>query len=257
MAVDLVFNNNGIQFADGGVMSSTKQLGMQNRLHNALFNINQRTVSGTVTLAAGAYGHDRWKAGAGGCTYTFATVGNITTLTITAGTLQQVIEGANLESGTHCLSWVGTATARIDSGSYSTSGMTGTSVGGTNQTIEFSTGTVSLPQYEAGGNASAFGYRPIGLELALCKRYGRKMTLDLLGFTLNANNLYNGTLSFDVEMRATPTLDPGATFTVSSGSAGTVALNNATPRNATFGNSAVNWTANVGCQITGFLNAEL
>ena len=204
MAVDLVLNNTGVQFADGGVMSSTKQLGMQNRLHNALFNINQRAVSGTVNLAAGAYGHDRWKAGAGGCTYTFATVGNITTLTITAGTLQQVIEGANLESGTHCLSWTGTATARIDSGAYSTSGMTGTSVGGTNQTIEFSTGTLSLPQYEAGGNPSAFGYRPIGLEEIICKRYYQIVTAGVY-VDVTTGHTYIDNKTLPVAPRVTPT----------------------------------------------------
>jgi len=205
----LVLAAGGIQLPSGDVLNTTLQLGMQNRLHNALFNINQRAVSGTVTLAAGAYGHDRWKAGAGGCTYTFATVGNITTLTITAGTLQQVIEGANLESGTHCLSWVGTAQARIDSGSYSTSGMTGTSVGGTNQTIEFSTGTVSLPQYEAGGNASAFGYRPIGLERLICQSYCNVIPCATAGLicTLvnNATTQALGNYKFPVTMRATPT----------------------------------------------------
>jgi len=201
----LVLSSGGIQLPSGDVLNTTLQLGMQNRLHNALFNINQRAVSGTVSLAAGAYGHDRWKAGAGGCTYTFATVGNITTLTITAGTLQQVIEGANLESGTHCLSWTGTATARIDSGSYSTSGMTGTSVGGTNQTIEFSTGTVSLPQYEAGGNPSAFGYRPIGLEDLICKRYYETGQSHLyIGTT--ASYQYSTYNAYKVSKRTTPTV---------------------------------------------------
>ncbi|MFN5350882.1 MAG: hypothetical protein ACK5A0_15345, partial [Polaromonas sp.] len=61
--------------------------GFKNRIINGQLNINQRGVSGTVTLAAGAYGHDRFKAGASGCTYTFATSANVTTLTITAGTL--------------------------------------------------------------------------------------------------------------------------------------------------------------------------
>jgi len=204
MAVDLVLNNNGVQFADGGVMSTTQQLGMQNRLHNGLFNINQRAVSGTVTLAAGAYGHDRWKAGAGGCTYTFATTAGVTTLTISAGTLQQVIEGANLESGTHVLSWTGTAQARIDSGAYGASGITGTSVGGTNQTIEFGTGTVSLPQYEVGTTPSKFAYRPIGLELALCQRYYEAITTGwIIGYSAALANL---NLQWRIPKRASPTV---------------------------------------------------
>lgn len=149
--------------------------GFKNKVINSNFAINQRDVSGTVTLAAGAYGHDRWKAGSSGCTYTFATVNNVTTLTITAGTLVQVIEGLNLQSGTHILTWTGTAQGRIGSGAYGASGVTGTAVGGTNQSIEFSTGTISKVQYEEGSIATPFEHRPIGLELALCLRYYERL----------------------------------------------------------------------------------
>ena len=76
-----------------------------NRLINSDFNINQRVVSGTVTLTAGEYGHDQWKAGASGCTYTFAAADNITTLTITAGSLIQVVEGLGLVTDEYTLSW--------------------------------------------------------------------------------------------------------------------------------------------------------
>lgn len=155
----------GINSINGGPLS------VRNAVINGNFGINQRAVSGTVTLAAGVYGHDRFKAGSGGCTYTFATALNVTTLTITAGTLVQVIEGLNLTSGTYTLSWTGTATARIDAGAYSGSGVTGTAVGGTNQSIEFATGTVSKVQYEFGSVATPFEHRPIGMELALCQRY--------------------------------------------------------------------------------------
>src|SRR3990172_9033570 len=96
--------------------------GLRNRIINGNFAINQRAVTGTVVLAAGIYGHDRFKAGASGCTYTFATSANVTTLTISAGSLQQVIEGVNLETGTYALSWSGTATGKIGAGAYSASG---------------------------------------------------------------------------------------------------------------------------------------
>ena len=147
--------------------------GFRNVVINGNFGINQRGVSGSVVLAAGGYGHDRWKAGAGGCTYTFATSLNVTTLTITAGTLMQVVEGLNLQSGTYKLSFSGTATARIDAGAYGASGasVTGTAVGGTNQTVEFGTGTVSKVQYEYGTVATLLEKRPYSLELALCQRY--------------------------------------------------------------------------------------
>jgi len=152
-------------------VSTPNTFAFKNRLINAQLLINQRGVSGTVTLSAGAYGHDRFKAGASGCTYTFATTNNVTTLTISAGSLQQVIEGLNLESGTYTLSWTGTAQGKIGAGSYGASGITGSITGGTNTTIEFNTGTLSLPQLEVGSTATSFDYRPYGTELALCQRY--------------------------------------------------------------------------------------
>lgn len=145
--------------------------GFRNTIINGNFGVNQRAVSGTVTLAAGAYGHDRWKAGASGCTYTFATSANVTTLTITAGSLVQVVEGLNLFSGTYTLSWAGTAQGKIGAGSYAASGVAGSAVGGTNLNIEFATGTVSLVQLEFGSVATPFERRPFGTELVLCQRY--------------------------------------------------------------------------------------
>jgi hypothetical protein len=145
--------------------------GLRNRIINGNYSVNQRAVSGTVTLAAGAYGHDRWKAGASGCSYVFTTTANVTTLNIASGTLQQVIEGNNLETGTYCLSWTGTATAKIGAGSLSASGVTGAVTGGTDTTIEFSTGTVSKVQFENSPVPTIFEQRPYGLELLLCQRY--------------------------------------------------------------------------------------
>jgi hypothetical protein len=181
----------------------------KNRLINAQLLINQRGVSGTVTLSAGAYGHDRFKAGASGCTYTFATTNNVTTLTITAGSLQQVIEGLNLESGTYTLSWTGTVQGKIGAGSYGASGITGSITGGTNTTIEFNTGTLSLPQLEVGSTATSFDYRPYGTELVLCQRY--YYGLSGSGIPIMIGQAYStsaaiGAFVTPTEMRAIPTL---------------------------------------------------
>ena len=149
-----------------------------NKIINGDFGVNQRAVSGTVSLSAAAYGHDRWKAGSGGATYTFATSANVTTITITAGTLQQVIEGNNLQSGTHTLSWTGTAQGKIGSGSFAATGVTGTATGGTNLTIEFNTGTITKVQLEAGSTASAFEYLQLQQQYANCQRYYQKYKND-------------------------------------------------------------------------------
>ena len=180
-------------------------IGTKNVIINGNFGINQRGVSGTVTLAAGAYGHDRWKAGASGCTYTFATTNNVTTLTISAGSLIQVIEGLNLYSGTYTLSWTGTAQGKIGAGSYAGSGVTGAAVGGTNLNIEFNTGTVSLVQFEQGSVATPFERRPYGTELALCQRY-YETDSDIAIRVLNQGSAYRTPVYFSVSKRAAPTI---------------------------------------------------
>ena len=180
----------------------------RNRLFDAGFIINQRGyVSGTA-LSASAYAHDRWKAGASGCTYTFTqlSTGVPIVITITAGSLQQVIEGCNMpEGGTYTLSWTGTAQARFNGGAYGSSPLAVTGItAGSNTTIEFNTGTVSYPQLEVGTNATSFEYRPYGTELNLCERY----------YELS-NGAYSGTgyggyggsgVSYRQTKRATPTV---------------------------------------------------
>lgn len=156
-------------------------LTFRNRLHNASFSINQRQVSGTVTLGAGTYGHDRWRAGAAGCTYKFTVSGNITIITITSGSLQQVIENVNIEGGAYYLSWSGTALGRAiagiyGGGTYAASGALTTGLaGGGYVTVEFGPGTLSIPQFEPQQSSqtgpTTFEQRPVGFELALCQRF--------------------------------------------------------------------------------------
>jgi hypothetical protein len=193
----------GISTINGGA------IGVKNAIINGNFAVNQRGVSGTVTLAAGAYGHDRFKAGASGCTYTFATANNITTLTISAGSLIQVIEGNNLFTGTYTLSWVGTAQGKIGGGSYASSGVTGTPAGGSNLDIEFNTGTLSLVQFEPGAIATPFERRPYGQELLLCQRYlpaFRPTASEALGVGYSPNTtLIDVLVSFQVPARVPTT----------------------------------------------------
>ena len=179
-------------------------IGVKNAIINGNFGINQRGVSGTVTLSAGEYGHDRWKAGASGCTYTFATSENVTTLTISAGSLIQVVEDINLLTDTYTLSWTGTAQGKIGAGSFGGSGITGSVTGGSHLNIEFNTGTVSKVQLERGSVATPFEFRSIGQELALCQRYYQ--TLIDSEFRFYINNVIRDPRAISPEMRATPTL---------------------------------------------------
>lgn len=190
----------------GGVAGSFSG---ENVLINGCFRVNQLELSGTVTLAAGEYGHDGWKAGASGCTYTFATSANVTTLTITAGSLQQVTPGANLQSGTYVLSWVGTSQGKIGAGSYSASGVTGTAVGGTNLTVEFNTGTLSLAKFEKGSTASTFELLNFSDSLAQCQHYYWRGLPSAVGINFSAYATGAFTtwfISFPVQMYAVPTL---------------------------------------------------
>lgn len=177
-----VTSGSSILVYDGGVWTTISGGGgssatYQNLVINPVFNINQRQKSGTVTLTAGQYGHDRWKAGASGCTYTFASSGGITTLTISAGSLIQAVEGRNVRTGTHILTWTGTAQGKIGAGSYSASGVTGSLTGGSNSTIEFNTGTLTQVQLIPGSTTQSFIDYGDQQELFRCQRYCYRLSL--------------------------------------------------------------------------------
>ena len=241
-------------------VSTPNTFAFKNRLINGNFGINQRGVSGTVTLAAGAYGHDRFKAGSSGCTYTFATSNNVTTLTISSGSLQQVVEGLNLETGTYALSWTGTAQGKIGAGSYSASGVIGSITGGTNTTVEFNTGTLSLVQLEKGSTATSFDYRPYGTELDLCQRYyvGFYQYWFTSGYDASYTTVNKGGLSWSYQMRATPSIVISAG--AMAGHHGTAPSAVEIARNGVwlqFGGSAYRANASTAATVTFELTAEL
>lgn len=187
------------------------QLVGKNRVINGTFALNQRAFAGGAR-SAGVYGHDRWKAGAGGGTYTVSGE----TATITVGTLQQVIEGVNVpEGGTYTLSWSGTAQARVDSGSYAASPITVTGkTAGSNITIEFGTGTVTKVQFEAGAIATNFERRLYSQELAASQRYYLAMTgrvINVAGVAGSSGQYSYAHMHLPVEMRAAPTVGYGIT----------------------------------------------
>ena len=194
-------------------VSTPNTFAFKNRIIDGGFTINQRGYVSGTSLSSGSYGHDRWKGGASGGTYTFtqASAGVNTTITITAGSIIQVIEGANLpEGGTYVLSWTGTAQGKIGSGSFGASGITGTITAGTNTNIEFNTGTCGNVQLEVGSTATSFDYLDYGRSLIQCQRYfvrlinGNGQELGS-GWNYDSSQL-SGLLYAPVSMRATPSI---------------------------------------------------
>lgn len=179
----------------------------KNRIINGTFAVNQRAFAGG-SLAAGVYGHDLWKASAGGATYTVSEE----TASITAGALTQIIEGLNVpEGGTYTLSWEGTARGKINGGATLPSPITVAGLAANaNVTIQFFTGTLTKVQFEAGGSASGFERRLFGQELALCQRYYWQTRRNIVvnGYTPGGSFIARATLNFPVQMRVAPTVLP-------------------------------------------------
>ena len=227
-------------------------LSWRNRLRNSTFSVNQRAISGAVTLAAGAYGHDGVKAGASGATYTFAASGLDTTLTITAGSLIMPIEAGLIEGGAYAVQNAGTAQARVwqgtgytGTGSYNSPPAAPTAspyfvtglTANTQTNVEFSTGTVLRPQFEPGQIATAYERRPPAVETLVNQRYfistynsgvspGTAGASNMFSFYSPSSNywavLFDG--FFPTAMRVTPSV---TVYSPHSGAAGYAYANNA------------------------------
>lgn len=161
---DLDANNFGVNklvAINGGPFA-----GFRNKLGNPRFLVNQRNIVYTSTaLTAGQHWMDYWKAGTGGCT--LSAVASTGVATITAGTLRQIIDGNDIETGNYVINWTGTATCTVD-GVAKTKGQTAALTRGTQCIVEFGTGTLSFPQLELGATATSFEHRPLSMEQAIC-----------------------------------------------------------------------------------------
>ena len=172
----------------------------KNKIINGDFKVNQKAFTSPLTLVAGVpstgagYGHDMWRGGASGCTYSFtnANLGLSSVATITAGSLITAVESVNIDATTYVLSWTGTAVARIGvngaapSGNFAASPIyVTTAVIGTQTSVEFAmsgslggssivntgTGTLSLVQMEEGVYKTTFERKLYDQVLRECQRY--------------------------------------------------------------------------------------
>jgi hypothetical protein len=196
---------------------ATNQFGFRNKIINGDFRINQRAYTSASNLASGSYGFDRWKSTFTNTTLTFTSAPQGQMVTINSGgSVEQIIERENMPAGTYVLSWTGTATGRVyNTGatppSYAASPILVTIDGTANVEVEFTasggTRTLQNVQLEAGNVASAFEYRPIGTELALCQRYFSQDTFHVSGvWGGGSGDVGIGAVPFKVTMRDNPVI---------------------------------------------------
>jgi hypothetical protein len=179
----ITLNEDQINSQEAASGPSGTPLGSRNVVINGRFQVNQRNYVSGAVLAAGAYGFDRWKAGAAGGDSTFTPNPAGTTITIAAGkSLIQVIEGANISASSFILSWAGTAQARVGlngavpSGAYASQNIAITGQSPVSVlSIEFNAGTLDRVQLEVGTVATPYEQRLYSSELSLCQRYFEKI----------------------------------------------------------------------------------
>jgi hypothetical protein len=210
--------------------------GGKNLLLNPKFRINQRQYASGAAVAAGQYTLDRWRVVTAGQSLTFVAVGAGNRVTFPAGGGEQVILGESIRGGVHSLSWVGTATAKVNGVAITNGGQTASLPAGSNVTVTFAAGTAEDVMFERGTIASTFEDRSYDLELFLCQYYGYALSPSVAGqpvcsvtFTYS-NYLAIGTLKFPRAMRVNPTASflagSPASFTVTGGGGGGIALDN-------------------------------
>ena len=151
--------------------------------------------------------------------------------------------GTTWSSGTLNTTWASTTSANRAVGQFNLAGNINNYM------------AITGVQMELGSVATPFERRPYGTELALAQRYFWKPSS--YGYGIAVSGLFsNGVLCNPVPMRTAATISSG-TFSVNSGSAGTVNPSGVTVNGQTIYNSAGNWTVNAEVTISGNISAEL
>jgi len=192
---------------DVSYSASMGSAGFRNKIINGDFRVNQRVYTSGAATAINQYTLDRWKVGGtGGITFVTAN-GRVTVTIPTAQTIKQVVEGINIQSGDYVLSWGGTSQGRINGGEYGVSGaVRATLVGGSDVTVEFSSGTIENVQLERGAIPTPFEHRQYTHEVMLCQRYYFRRRVQFTGAMPTVGNSVQMPFILPVEMRAQPTM---------------------------------------------------
>lgn len=211
-AVNALQNAIGLKLDADKIPTSYKNL-----IINGNFSVNQRGYSSGSVISPSVYAHDRWKSVVSNSSYTFTQNPSGQEINL-SGNLVQVIEGKNLTAGTYVLSWVGTATARVNVNSQSPGSssfqaspiiITGQN-SGVEMTVQFTNGTLSKVQLNKGEVAAPFEERLYAEELRLAQRYYYQEIptyIALDGYSAAAEGyLVIGSYKHKVTMRITPTV---------------------------------------------------
>lgn len=212
----------GLVTFPAGIAGGGGSAGAPNLLINGAMSVNQRGFAGGA-LAAGTYGFDRWRAGAGGATVARATDGTITL----SGPLEQVIEAPGLAGAALTLSLedpdadvavtVGAQSATIPAGSGRRAATVTLGAGETGDILvrltPAGTGTFRRVRLEAGTTASPWPGERIDVEMARCQRYyqllpsggGPPQVAGVLTQRV-VGNIIDIPVTLPVAMRATPLL---------------------------------------------------
>lgn len=160
-----VANLNAVAGQAGGV-------GDRNLLINGNFAVNRRVyVSGTATVGGNQYTLDRWRVVTTGQSITFGAAAPDRVVTCPAGGLEQPIEAGMVAGGVYTLSWIGTATAKVNGVAITNGGNTSSLPANTQVTVQFASGTVTNAQFELGTTATPYQRRQLAVEQMLCMRY--------------------------------------------------------------------------------------
>ena len=221
--------------------NTAPQPGFRNLIINGNFAINQRGYASGAAVGASAYCLDRWRDGNGGSgspsgfTFTAQTTGSYkatspvdVVVTVPAGsTIQQPIEPLCLAAASqpYTLSWIGTAAGQYewyDGSNYhvvsGASPLTITIPPNVSALVQFTNGTVSQVQLEAGTTPTPFERRHPALEAILCQRYFRRLGATLAyrrfgtAVGISSTQAYLIVSSQRVDFRAAPTISYGGSL---------------------------------------------